>query len=121
MQKGTNGNGDMNSTNSSSADAQLVLQIGEKASQLLNNPVFQVAYKAMMDEYYVQWATSQPKESNKRDALYYEQRGLMRMTEKLQGAVEDAHEILQRQGQQTDPETQQQDYYDQQGFGLNYN
>ena len=55
----------------------------------------------------------------RRESLYYQSQGLMAVTEKLGNAVEDARRVLSQQQAQNDPAAQQQEYLNNQGFGLN--
>jgi ribosomal protein L22 len=99
---------------------QKILRIGEQASQLLNNPVYNMAYQQLLNVKFQEWMSSSPKEQAKREGLYTQAKGLVEVTELLASAVEDAQRVQQDLNMQNDPLRQQQEYADQQGFGLNF-
>ena len=110
---------DTDSQTYSSEDVQRVLQVGEHASQLLQTPVYNLAYRNVVDQIVQDWMGSQPKETMKRESLYNQVNGLINVTERLSSAVEEAKRVLSEQQAQNDPNTVHNDYMDNQGFGLN--
>lgn len=99
-------------------NAQEVLNAGEQAARLLQSPVFNMAYRHQMEDTVNQWLTSSPKESNKRDSLYYQAKALVEMATRMSGFVEQAQRIMAEQGAERDPSRKQADYLDTQGFGI---
>lgn len=100
---------------------QRIMQTGAQASQLLNNPVYNMAYQQLLNRKFQEWLASTPKESQKREGLFMQAKGLVEVTELIASAVEDALRLEQEQAERQDPGRVQQDYMDQQGFGLNLN
>ena len=100
----------------SSAQVAQIMQIGEEAAQLLQAPVYQLAYRTLLDEAFADWLASHPKEREKRESLWCEAQGLIKMTEKLQTAVEHAANLLQQQKD----ERPQGSSLENQGFGLDH-
>lgn len=119
MQNSKNAQPEGHSVPQSSETAQQILQVGEAAGQLLNSPVYQMAYRQLIDENYQEWLASTPKEERKRESLYHEARGLERITHKLTTAATEAQRILQEQQDKNNPEAQHKEYLNNQGFGLN--
>jgi hypothetical protein len=116
MQSEINGLQDEDLEKLSSEDAQRILQVGEHASQLLRTPVYNLAYRNVMDSLFNDWLGSKPKEELLRASLYNQAIGLTTVTERLASAVADAELVLQKQQAQNDPEQHQQEYLDNQGF-----
>ena len=100
---------------------QHISSVGIQAAELLGSPVFNVAYQNLMNKKYQEWLVSQPKESQKRESLYHQAAGLISIAEELHGAVEDARRIEQAQAERNSSTRAEQNYMDQQGFGLNLN
>ena len=103
----------------SSEDVQRVIQVGEHASHLLKTPVYNLAYRNVVDQIVQDWMGSSPKETMKRESLYNQVNGLIEVTEKLASAVDEAQRVLSEQQAQNDPSAVQNEYLDNQGFGLN--
>ena len=118
QRNGTQQNGE-ESQNFSPEDVQRVIQVGEHASQMLGSPVYNLAYRNVVDQIVMEWMESSPKETMKRESLYNQVTGLMGVTEKLSVAVEEARVVLSEQQAQNDPAAAQQEYTNNQGFGLN--
>ena len=116
---GTGSTGE-NSQDESLSQEQLqqVMAMGEQASQLLNSPVYNMAYQRLLNQKFQQWLTTDPKEERKRESMYCQAQGLIEITELMAGAVEDAQRILSERQAQNDPNVQQQQYMDTQGFGI---
>jgi hypothetical protein len=117
MQSEINGLQDEDLEKLSSEDAQKILQVGEHASQLLGTPVYNLAYRNVMDLLFNQWLGSKPKEELLRASLYSRAIGLQEVTELLGSAVEDAKLVLAKQEAQNDPQQQRAEYMNNQGFG----
>lgn len=100
---------------------QRVLQAGEQASQLLNAPIYNIAYQQILNQKFQEWLGSDPKEERRRESLYLQAKGLTEVTELLGSAVADAQRVAHAQKEANDPNLQMQSYDDQQGFGLNFN
>jgi hypothetical protein len=117
MPTNNDGSHDENLDNLSAEDAQKILQVGEHASQLLGTPVYNLAYRNVMDLLFNQWLGSKPKEELLRASLYSRAIGLQEVTELLGSAVEDAKLVLAKQEAQNDPQQQRSEYMNNQGFG----
>lgn len=100
---------------------QQILQVGQMASEQLNNPVFNMAYQNLMTALHGQWLSTEDKEERKRESIWMQAKGLEKVTRLLGSAVEDAQRVLAEQAQQNDPNVKYTDHLDQQGFGVNYN
>jgi hypothetical protein len=99
-------------------NAQELMQAGSEAARLLNSEVFNLAYRLQMEDTVNQWLTSEPKETNKRDSLYYQSQALVAMATRLQSFVEQAQVIMQKQAATQDPRGKHAEYLDTQGFGI---
>lgn len=116
----------LNGTNShdeslSAEQAARIAQVGAQASQALQNPVFNTVYHHLLNKKFQDWLTTSPKEEKKRESLYYEAAGLMEITNQLGVAVEDALRLEREQAERHSATRVEQDFMDQQGFGLNLN
>lgn len=118
MDQTNNSGGDETSQPDFWQNAQEILSAGEQAARLLQAPVFNLAYRQQMEDTVNQWLTSSPKESNKRDSLYYQAKALVQMATRMNGFVEQAQRVLVEQGADQDPKRKQADYLDTQGFGI---
>ena len=98
--------------------AQEMMAAGERAAQLLNSDVFNLAYRLQMEDTINQWLTSEPKETNKRDSLYYQAQAQVAMATRMQSMVEQAQALLAKQNAEHDPKRKRADYLDTQGFGI---
>ena len=98
--------------------AQEMMQAGVEASQMLNSSVFNMAYRLQMEDTINQWLTSEPKETNKRDSLYYQAKAQVAMATRMQGFIEQATVLQQKQAEQSDPSVKHAEYLDTQGFGI---
>ena len=96
--------------------AQELMAAGERAAQLLRSDVFNVAYRLQMEDTINQWLTSEPKETNKRDSLYYQAKAQVAMATRMQSFVEQAQVLLQKQAEKHDPKRNRAEYLDTQGF-----
>ena len=96
--------------------AQELMAAGEKASRLLNSDVFNIAYRLQMEDTINQWLASEPKETNKRDSLYYQAKAQVAMATRMQSFVEQAQVLLQKQAEKHDPKRNRAEYLDAQGF-----
>jgi hypothetical protein len=114
-------NGEQSPDTSSTVDQSIqeILALGEQASQLLNSPVYNVMYNLQLRNTFNQFLETTPKEVNKREGLYHEAQGMIRMTRQLGALVEEAQRILREQEEKRDPRRAAADYEDRQGFGLN--
>jgi hypothetical protein len=122
MQMDPTKNGEQSQDTSSTQEQQSVqeiLALGEQASQLLNSPVYNVMYNLQLRNVFSQFLETSPKEVNKREGLYHEAQGLINLTEKMGGLVEEAQRVLREQEEKRDPRRAAADYEDRQGFGLN--
>ncbi len=99
---------------------QRIMQVGSQASELLASPVYNMVYQRLMTDLHGQWLTTEPKEERKRESLWMQAKGLEKVTISLSGAVEDAHRVLQENAQKQDPKQKENEYLDNQGFGVNY-
>ena len=118
-QQSTNGLHDENSQDESLNQEQLqqILATGENASQLLNSPVYNMAYQRLLNDKFQQWLATDPKEERKRESMHAQAKGLIEITELLSGAVQDAQRVLADQQAQNDPGAQRAQFLDTQGFG----
>lgn len=116
-----NSNGSRNKSESSPVDdggipIHQVIQMGEAASQLLNNPIYNMAHRMAVNEAVDQWSQTSPKEHAKRESLWHEVQALGRVAESLAGLVARAQELAQRQSEEQHMD--EQEYLDRQGFGF---
>ena len=115
------GNGEQSPNESLTHDQlQHILKVGEDASQLLSSPVYNTAYQQLMNSKFQEWLTTSHKEAQKRESLYMQAKGLVEVTDLLATAVEDAKRVQHDLSAQNDPGRAEQEYMDQQGFGLNF-
>ena len=98
--------------------AQEMMAAGQQAAQLLNAPVFNMAYRLQMEDTINQWLTTEPKEVNKRESLYYQAQAQVLMANRMQGFIEQAQVIAQKQAERQDPNVKRNEFLDTQGFGL---
>jgi len=98
--------------------AQQVIAAGERAAQLLNSPEFNLAYRMQMEDTINLWLSSEPKEQNKRESLYYQAMAQAQMATRMQAFVEQAQRLLAEQHATDDPDTRRANYLDTQGFGI---
>lgn len=61
---------DITSTFEQALSTEEILNLGEEAARLLNEPIFQTAFEATIQNYQDDWIATLPKESQKREALY---------------------------------------------------
>lgn len=99
---------------------QEIMELGNQASHLLRNPVYNVAYNQRLQEYFARWLNSEPKEEKLRESLFHEARAMVVLTEDLAGMVNAAEELLAREQEQNSPEGRRREYEDNQGFGTNF-
>jgi hypothetical protein len=97
---------------------QEILALGQSASDLLGSPIFNTMYNLRLQEAFAEWLNSEPKEEKRRESLYYECKGLVDLTNRMEGLVQEANTLLAEQAEKQDPEYQQNEYLDEQGFGL---
>ena len=119
MSKSTNSgnNGSGNSpANDSGLNLQEIIQMGELASQALNNPIYHMAHRMAVDQAILEWSSTSAKEKEKRDSLWHEVQAHGRVAQHLHGFIERAQQVLAEQNR--DPE---KDYRDRQGFGFEPN
>jgi hypothetical protein len=98
--------------------AQEMMRAGEEAARLLNSPVFNLAYRAQMEDTINQWLTSEPKETNKRDSLYHQAQAQVAMATRMQSFVEQAEMLRAEQDTKQSEEHKRNEYLDTQGFGI---
>ena len=55
------------------------------AHRLLNDPTLAEAFKELREDLYAEWMATEPKESVRREELYYRANALIRVTTKLIG------------------------------------
>lgn len=118
MDRNSNSHDEENSQQEYWQAAQEMMAAGEQAAQLLNSPVFNVAYRAQMEDTINQWLTSEPKEQNKRDSLYYQAQAQVAMATRMQSFVEQAQRLHEEQRKKQDPKQQRAEYLETQGFGV---
>jgi len=102
-------------TNDGGLSIQQIMQAGEAASQLLNNPVYNMAHRLSVDQAIQLWSSTAPKEKEKREGHWQEVQALGRISMNMYSFVERAQQLAQEQGEAQF--NQQQEYMDQQGFG----
>jgi len=95
---------------------QQILQLGQLSAQLLSNPAYNIAHRMAIDQAIQEWASTQPKEREKRESLYYEVQALGRVAQTMAGMVERAQQASEAQN--AHQANSEQDYLDRQGFGL---
>lgn len=118
MDHSNSSNGDGASSEDFWNAAQQIMAAGEEAARLLNSPIFNLAYRQQMEDTINQWLVSEPKETNKRDSLYYQARAQVAMAERMQGFIEQAQRLAAEQAERQSPEAKHNQYLDTQGFGV---
>ncbi len=108
-----------NGSRPSGTDEQQLIELGAKAAEALNNPIFLIEYQILRARYFEQFA----KGGN-------EAKDLMKLQDKIQvldeiftdfhGMKSHAERLLAERQQQASPEYQEQQRLDTQGFGLNF-
>lgn len=80
-----------------------VIVLGHYASQLINNPAVDAAFKKIENDIILAWKTSPPKSRLEREHLYYRMEGLAQVRLKLTGMVnnmlQEERIAKQKQGQ----------------------
>lgn len=94
---------------------QQVMEMGQAASALLQNPVYNLAHRMACDELVDRWSSTSPQEVKTRESAWHELQAHGRAAQNLVSLVERAKELLERQGQEQT--NQEGEYLDQQGFG----
>jgi len=97
--------------------AQEIMTLGQQASHLLGNPVYNTLYNLKLQRLFGQWLNTIPKEERLRESLYHEARALVEMTSDLGSLVADAEQLLAEEAERNSPEGRQRRYQEQQGFG----
>lgn len=97
-------------------NVQQILEIGRAASETLNSPIYNMVHRQAVDEIIQEWATTAPKESQKRDDLWREFQAVAKAAMRMQSHVQSAQQALERQGQEQ--HKQEAEYLDGQGFGF---
>jgi len=62
--------------------------LAEGASALLDDPVLQMAFEDLEKEAYADFRISRPNEAEKREAIYYDLRAIVRIRDKLKSYVD---------------------------------
>jgi hypothetical protein len=115
------GNGEHSPNDSPTHDQlQHIMKVGEEASLLLQSPIYNTAYQQLINQKFQDWLASSHKESQKRESLYMQAKGLVEVTDLLATAVEDAKRVQHDLNTQNDPTRAEQEYLNEQGFGLNF-
>ena len=122
-QNDTAGSNGKNSPDASLTPEQVrqIMELGQQASQLLGNPAYNTLYNTRIQKLFQEWLITKPKEVQRRESLYYQATGLIEITQDMVVAGEDALRIEREQAEQHSQTRQQNEYMDQQGFGLNLN
>lgn len=100
----------------SSETAAQIVRVGEMASHALNNPIFNMVYNHLHQQYADEFRTSEPHEQKKREHLYHMQSALTDVYQSMASAVADAESVLEQQRNLTDPNQVRQNHLDSQGF-----
>ena len=116
---GGGGSQTSSSGNEAERSAQEILQLGQSAAEALQSPIFNTMYNLRLQEVFSEWLNTEPKEEKRRESLFYEARGLVELTLRMEGLVQEAKTILEERQYQQSPEFQQNQYLDDQGFGIN--
>lgn len=111
---GSNGSGSL-PEDDSGMNIQQVIQMGELASQALNNPIYQLAHRIAVDQAILEWSSTSPKEVQKREGLWHEIQAHGRAAEAMRGCIERAQQLIK---EQSDQQNTERDYLDRQGFGF---
>ena len=94
---------------------QQILEMGQAASQLLGNPVYNLAHRIAVDDIINKWSTSGVQEVKLRESLWHELQAHGKAAQHLGSLVARAQEILQQQA--SEQGSQEAEYLDNQGFG----
>jgi len=97
------------------------INAGQIAAQALNSPIFNVIHDMMMQQHFMEWQQTDPKEENLRRSLWYEQRALKSVMLTMASMVGEAQRIVAERQAENDPVEQERQRMDEQGYGLNFN
>lgn len=97
---------------------QQAIELGEACAALLGSRHMSLAWQALQATYYNDFRTSQPEHHKAREAMYQRGRALDDIQDWLVEQAQFAHFLRQGQADQADPEAQEQDRLNRQGFGL---
>lgn len=98
-----------------------IMEVGEEASRLLQSPVYNLAYRNVMDGIFHNFIESHPKEEKLRESLYYQVQGLKEVTMLLATSVADAQRIRTELDEENSVDRKYQEHLNTQGFGLELN
>lgn len=113
--KRSNGRSESSPDNDSGLSLQQVIEVGQAASHLLGNPVYNVAHRLCVDDLIARWSQTSPQEVKTRESLWHELQAHGRAAQQLGNLVERAKTVLE--SQQNEQNQSDAEYLDQQGFG----
>ena len=97
---------------------QRIIQVGEECNRVTQTPVISMAFNQVLNQKMNELMNSLPKETQKRESLYHQHVALVDVWEQLINAVKDAKRALEEQHEAHNPNNQQQEYLNNQGFGV---
>jgi len=86
-----------NAGSSSQPDIQSILEAGNQAAQLLNSPIFNIAYRETVNRFFNEWLTTKVDHSKERETIYSRVTALQTVATTLSEFVQQAETIQQQQ------------------------
>lgn len=107
-------------TNGSRLSDEQILNLGQKASDALNNPIFRIEYDHLCTKYYRDWIEADPAHTKEMAFLKAKHLVLNEIMRDFAGMVDHAQRIYADIQKSNDPQAQESKRLDEQGYGLNY-
>ena len=94
---------------SSQTDIQQILEAGQQAAQLLNSPIFNLAYRETVNRFFNEWLQTKVGHSNERETIFSRVTSLQAVANTLSEYVQQA-EVLMQQHQQGEDQFRAEEY-----------
>ena len=89
-----------NEGNSSVTDIQQVLEVGMAAAQLMQSPVFDLAYRETVNQCFNQWVATPAQHVKEREAIHSQVTALKSVTQTLMGFWQQADAVQLQQDEE---------------------
>jgi hypothetical protein len=96
-----------------------VLERGQKARDLLNNPMYNELYSYRMEKNLEDMEATKPAHKETREALFQQRMAIKEGPQLLRALVQEAMEVVSQRNDEADPQKREMEYLDQQGFNPN--
>lgn len=73
--------------------ASEILQAGDKAAELLNNTVYNLAHRSLIQSYQEQWMLTEPHERERREFLYHKIQAASEVATEMASMVNEAQSL----------------------------